>query len=101
MRLIKSLVRWIDKDWEGRRYNPVFAFAQRLVWCVPILLIGMTGHLAGAKPGDFLYDWGLPIGMFLSLSLFGLSSYRWFRGYGRTDWQETQARKRSHDRSGR
>ena len=94
MQLLRSLIRWIDKDWETLRFNPVFAFAQRFLWCVPIIVIGFVGYLAGAKPGDFLYDWGLPFSMVLSLLLFGVSMYRWLRGYSRSDWQEAQAKRR-------
>lgn len=93
MKALKSLAGWIDKDWQRLRFNPTFAFAQRFLWCVPMLVIGLVGYLAGAKPGDALYDWGLPIGMVLSLLLFGLSMYRWLKGYSRSDWQEAQARR--------
>ncbi|WP_041390598.1 hypothetical protein [Sphingobium chlorophenolicum] len=93
MRLIKAFSAWIDRDWERRSFNPVFAFGQRFIWCVPILVIGVVGHLFNAEPGDVLYDWGLPVGMALSLILMGWSCYRWFSGYSRTDWQKKQASK--------
>lgn len=94
MRPLKVFSTWIDRDWERRSYNPIFAFGQRLIWCVPILVIGVIGHLLGARPGDILYDWGLPIGMALSVLLMGFSGYRWYSGYSRTGWQEKQARQR-------
>lgn len=93
MNLFKALSLWMDRDWEQRSYNPVFAFGQRLLWCVPILIIAIVGHLLGAQPGNVLYDWGLPAGIALSLMLMGWSSYRWLSGYSRTDWQQQQARK--------
>ncbi|AEG47897.1 hypothetical protein Sphch_0197 [Sphingobium chlorophenolicum L-1] len=83
----------MDRDWERRRYNPVFAFAQRLMWCVPIVVVAFVGHLFDAEQGDVLYDWGLPVGMAMTLMLMGWSFYRWFSGYSRTDWQEKQAQK--------
>jgi len=88
MRLFKAISTWIDRDWQRRSFNPVFAFGQRLPWCIPILVIGLVGYLFGAEPGDILYDWGLLVGMSLSLMLMAWSFYRWFSGYGRTDWQE-------------
>lgn len=91
---MKRLPGWIDRDWERRSYNPLFAFAQRLLWVTPLLAIGAVGLLVGAGPGHFLYDWGLPIGICLMLLLFGYSGYRWFVGYGRTSWHEEQVRKR-------
>lgn len=94
MKALRSLIDWIDKDWERLRFNPVSLFAQKLLWCVPILVVGIVGYIAGTAPGDVLYDWGLPIGIVLSLLLFGLSMYRGLRGYSRTDWQEAQARRR-------
>ncbi|QUT05246.1 hypothetical protein KFK14_19960 [Sphingobium phenoxybenzoativorans] len=94
MKQLKAFSAWLDRDWTRRGYNPIFAFGQRLIWCVPVLAIGLVGYLFGAEPGDVLYDWGLPVGMALSLMLMGWSGYRWFSGYSRTDWQEKQARKR-------
>lgn len=92
--MVRYLRKWIDRDWERRDYNPVFAFIQRLLWGLPLAVIGAVGWMFDAGPGDPLYDWGLPIGAALSLALVAYSSYRWFVGYGRTGWQEEQARRR-------
>jgi cytochrome c-type biogenesis protein CcmH/NrfF len=93
MRPLKVFSAWLDRDWERRSYNPIFAFGQRLIWCIPIVAIGLAGHLVGAKQGDVLYDWGLPIGMVLSMILMIWSAIRWLSGYSRTDWQEKQSSK--------
>jgi hypothetical protein len=94
MSLFKAFSAWLDRDWERRSYNPISAFGQRLVWCVPVLAIALVGHLFGAGPGDILYDWGLPVVMALSLMLMCWSGYRWFSGYSRTDWQEKRTGQR-------
>lgn len=36
--MFRALNNWMDRDWANRRYNPMFAFAQRLVWGVPVFL---------------------------------------------------------------
>lgn len=97
--LYRSVVAWLDRDWERRRYNPTFAFAQKLFWLSPFFLISAICLIAGAKPGDFLYDKVLLIGLALSIIPFSISTYRWLRGYSRPSWHEEQARKR-RERSG-
>ncbi len=92
MSLITSLRAWIDKDWERRRYT--CALTQKLFWLSPFLVICGILWLIGAEAGNLIYDWGLPISLGLCLVPIAYSSYRWFRGYSRTSWQEEQSRKR-------
>ncbi|MDF7774310.1 hypothetical protein P1X14_03535 [Sphingomonas sp. AOB5] len=96
--MFKSIIAWLDRDWEHRGYNPIFAVGQKLFWFSPLLLIGIIGIIAGVKPGDFLYDKGLLIGLGLCLIPFSISNYRWFRGYGRNSRNEEQTQKRKEGR---
>ncbi len=36
--MFRALVNWMNRDWANRRYNPVFAFAQRFAWGAPVFL---------------------------------------------------------------
>jgi len=38
--LSKALREWVDRDWERRSYIPAFAFAQKLLFLSPTLLLG-------------------------------------------------------------
>lgn len=91
---MKSIIRWMDRDWAARRYNPVFAFAQRFVWGVPFMLsIALIGILEiiglpsnGPISTIILVLGG--VGMFVVMLV---SMYRWAKGYGQTSFQERQA----------
>ena len=92
--MLSALIGWMDRDWASRKYNPVFAFAQRFVWGVPLFVsIAVIGSL------DAL---GFPRDSSATLTAFALgatgmfaimlvSLYRWASGYSRSDFQEGAA----------
>lgn len=92
--MFRLLVGWMDRDWASRQYNPVFAFTQRLVWGVPVLVsiaaVGLLDALGYARDSEAtLVTVGL--GIVGSFALMMLSSYRWAKGYTRSDFQEQAA----------
>ena len=92
--MLSRLTRWIDRDWERRRYLSIIAIAQRLLWVAPILVAIVIMELAealGASPTGPVTLAILIAGMAGCVFTFSLSMYRWFIGYSRTDWQEKQA----------
>lgn len=95
MRLIRSLVAWMDRDWQGRNYNPIFAFAQRLLWIAPLiaalLLMGLLETL-GVSRESLAVSALLVCGALGTLVMVGLSLYRWMTGYSRSEWQDQAAK---------
>jgi hypothetical protein len=92
--MFRALIGWMDRDWASRKYNPVFAFGQRLLWGVPLFLsIAVMGILdALGFPRDSpavlaVFAVGA-IGMFTVMLI---SLYRWAIGYSRSDFQERAA----------
>jgi hypothetical protein len=87
----------MDRDWEQGRYLPLLAIGQRLIWVAPmlvaILLISLADAFGAAASGTITLII-LIAGMLASLLMCSLSMYRWFIGYGRTDWQDAQAKRR-------
>lgn len=84
----------MDRDWEQRRYLATFAFAQKLLWIAPMLMaVLLTGvaEMLGAAPDGPATLTILLLGFVGSLVTLVMSLYRWFIGYGRTDWQKKQA----------
>lgn len=101
--MLRRVLRWIDRDWERRRYLPLLAFGQRLLWIAPILLAIVIMELAealGASPSGPVTTTILIAGMVGCITTFAFSMYRWFVGYGRTEWQEKQAASRKVGKSG-
>jgi hypothetical protein len=92
--MFRALMNWMDQDWANRRYNPVFALAQRLVWCVPVFLsLAVIGALEAL---GFSHDGPAVLGV-LALGIAGMfaimlvSLYRWAIGYSRSDFQTRAA----------
>ncbi|WP_294257624.1 hypothetical protein [uncultured Sphingomonas sp.] len=87
----------MDRDWEQRRYLPLLAIGQKLIWVAPmliaILLISLAEALGVAASGPITMAI-LIVGIVASLVMFGFSMFCWFVGYGRTDWQDAQAKRR-------
>ena len=107
--MLRRVLHWIDRDWERRRYLPLIAFGQRLLWIAPILLAILLMELAealGASPSGPVTTAILIAGVVGCIITFAISMYRWFVGYGRTEWQEKQVvsqkvSKSAADRHGR
>ena len=92
--MFPALIKWMDRDWANRRYNPAFAFAQRFVWGVPVFLsLAVIGALEAL---GFLHDGPAVLGV-LALGFAGMfaimlvSLYRWSIGYSRSDFQKQAA----------
>lgn len=92
--MFRALIGWMDRDWASRKYNPVFAFGQRFVWGIPLLVsIGVISVLDAL---GFSRDSSAPLTV-LALGATGtfaimlVSLYRWAVGYGRSDFQERAA----------
>jgi hypothetical protein len=95
MRLIRAFAAWMDRDWDGRNYNPIFAFAQRLLWIAPLIaalvLMGLLETL-GVSRESLAVTALLVCGALGTLALVGLSLYRWVTGYSRSERQDQAAR---------
>lgn len=94
MKFIRQLQRWIDRDWEKRGYNPMFAYAQKIMYLSPLLLVGAADLVIGIPPGSSAYYWSGGIALTLGLIIYGWQLYRWLVGYVRPSWHEEQTRKR-------
>ena len=92
--LFRALIAWMDRDWASRRYNPVFAFAQRLVWGVPIFLslavIGALEALGFSQDSTAVLG-VLAVGAVGMAAIMLVSLYRWAIGYSRSEFQERAA----------
>jgi hypothetical protein len=92
--MLRALINWMDRDWASRRYNPVLAFAQRLVWCVPFLLslavIGALESLGFSRDGPVVLS-VFALGCAGTFTIMLVSLYRWAVGYSRSDFQERAA----------
>lgn len=86
--MMNRLIRWMDRDWQQRRYLPLLAIGQRLIWVAPMLvaipLFSLAEALGAAASGPITLTIVI-VGMLASLLMFSLSMYRWFVGYGRTE----------------
>ena len=95
MRLIRSLVARMDRDWERRNYNPTSAFAQRLLWIAPLLvvllLMGLMETLGVSRKSEVVTALTV-CGALGTLVMVGLSLYRWMTGYSRSEWQDQAAK---------
>ncbi|MBB4155289.1 hypothetical protein GGQ80_003209 [Sphingomonas jinjuensis] len=92
--MLRALINWMDRDWASRRYNPVFAFAQRLVWGVPVFLsLAAVAALEslGSSHDDPLVLGVLALGGAGMFAIMLVSLYRWAAGYSRSDYQERAA----------
>jgi len=94
----KALREWVDRDWERRSYNPTFAFAQKLLFLSPLLLLGIVSMVIDIPPGSPGYYWGFGVAGALCLLIGVFQGWRWLLGYVRPSWHEEQARKRSERR---
>ncbi|WP_141396478.1 MULTISPECIES: hypothetical protein [Sphingomonas] len=92
--MFRALIKWMDRDWASRRYNSVFAFAQRLVWGVPVFLslaaIGALESLGFSHDGPVVLS-VLALGVAGMFTIMLVSLYRWAAGYSRSDFQERAA----------
>lgn len=92
--MFRALINWMDRDWASRRYNPVFAFGQRLVWGVPVFLslavIGALEALGFSRDGPAVLG-TLVLGAVGMFAIMLLSLYRWAAGYSRSEFQERAA----------
>lgn len=92
--MFRALINWMDRDWANRRYNPVFAFAQRLVWGAPVFL--SLAVISALEALGFAHD-GPAVLAVLALGGAGMfaimlvSLYRWAIGYSRSDFQKQAA----------
>lgn len=96
----KALREWVDRDWEQRSYNPTFAFAQKLLFLSPLLLLGIVSMVIDIPPGSPDYYWGFGVAGAFCLLIGVYQGWRWLLGYVRPSWHEEQARKRSERRHG-
>ncbi len=92
--MFRALINWMDRDWASRRYNPVFAFAQRLVWGVPVFL--SLAVIAALEGLGFSHDGPVVLSVFAlggagMFTIMLVSLYRWMDGYSRSDFQERAA----------
>lgn len=94
----KALREWVDRDWERHSYIPTFAFAQKLLFLSPLLLLGIVSMVIDIPPGSAVYYWGFGIAGILCLLIGVVQAWRWLMGYARPSWHEKQARKRSERR---
>ena len=62
--MFRALINWMDRDWTSRRYNPVFAFAQRLVWGVPGFL-SLAG-ISALEALGYLLDGTVALGVYVT-----------------------------------
>ena len=92
--MFRALINWMDRDWVNRRYSPVFAFGQRLVWGVPVFLslvvIGALEALGFSRNGPAVLG-TLVLGAVGMFAIMLLSLYRWAAGYSRSEFQERAA----------
>ncbi len=92
---MKRLVLWLDRYWERRSYNPVFAFAERLLVGAPLLiallLMGVLEALGVSLDAPIITAI-LIVGVLGMFGMMGLSLYRWMTGYSRSEWQDKQAK---------
>lgn len=92
--MFRALINWMDRDWANRRYNPVFAFAQRLVWGVPVFLsLAVIGALEALSfsHADPAVVTVLTLGCVGMFAIMLVSLYRWAIGYSRSDFQKQVA----------
>lgn len=92
--MFRALIDWMDRDWASRKYNPVFAFGQRLVWGVPVFLslavIGALEALGFSRDGPAVLG-TLVLGVVGMFAIMLVSLYRWGAGYSRSEFQERAA----------
>lgn len=92
--MFRALINWMDRDWANRRYNPVFAFAQRLVWGVPVFLslavISALESLGFSHDGPVVFG-VLALGVAGMFTIMLVSLYRWMAGYSCSNFQERAA----------
>jgi hypothetical protein len=92
--MLRALINWMDRDWAHRKYNPVFAFGQRLVWGVPVFLslavIGALEALGFSRDGPAVLG-ALVLGVAGTFAIMLISLYRWATGYSRSEFQERAA----------
>lgn len=87
--MFRALIGWMDRDWANRKYNPVFAFAQRLLWSIPVFLsIAVIGVLEafGVSSDSTATLVVLALGAVGTFAIMLVSLYRWATGYSRTDF---------------
>ena len=92
--MFRALIGWMDRDWADRKYNPVFAFAQRLVWGVPLLVsIAAVGLLdvLGFPLDSVATPTALALGATGTVVIMLIALYRWAIGYSRSDFQKRAA----------
>jgi hypothetical protein len=94
VKFLQVIRDWVDRDWEQRSYIPTFAFAQKLLFLSPILLLGVISLIVDIPPGSPGYYWSAGIAGALSLLIGIFQASRWIVGYIRPSWHEEQARKR-------
>ncbi|MET3439119.1 hypothetical protein [Sphingomonas sp. 1185] len=102
--MFRALINWMDRDWTSRRYNPVFAFAQRLVWGVPVFL--SLAVISALEALGFSRDGPVALGVFAlgGAAMFAMmlvSLYRWAVGYSSSQFQEQAAAERRERVAGR
>lgn len=92
--MFRALINWMDRDWARQRYNPVFAFGQRLVWGIPVFVslavIGALEALGFSRDGPAVLG-TLVLGAVGMFAFMLLSLYRWAAGYSRSEFQERAA----------
>jgi hypothetical protein len=92
--MFRALTAWIDRDWASRKYNPLFAFGQRLLCFVPVFVsLGVIAIMKalGAEPNGTATLVVLALGAVAMLAVMLVSIYRWMVRYSRSDFQEHAA----------
>lgn len=92
--MFRALIGWMNRDWASRKYNPVLAFGQRLVWGLPVFasiaVIGVLDALGFTRDGSTTLL-VIVFGAAGMCAIVLVSLYRWTIGYGRSDFQERAA----------
>lgn len=92
--MFRALIGWMDRDWSSRKYNPVFAFGQRLIWGVPMFIslaiISLLDALGFPRDSPATLT-VLALGMIGVFTVMLVSLYRWAIGYSRSDFQSRAA----------
>lgn len=82
--MFRALTAWIDRDWERRSYSPLFLVKQGLMVWAPVVLAFLVVTMLQLPIGGPASNVLLILGVLGAASLFSLSAYRWFVGYGKS-----------------
>jgi amino acid transporter len=87
--MLRRMKKLIDSTWERDGYSSFFSLRQRLLWITPMIavipLIGLAQAFGASSTGRFTTLIAI-VGIVACLLMFGLSLYRWFFGFSRTEY---------------